>query len=115
MCDHIDMNTVLHAYRYIHSYIPMYIYTMNKDSVYACMCVHVCVCMCVCVCVCVHVCVCMCVCVCVCVCACVCVRACVCVWGVYKHWTGLLEWWTSGMVDWIFLFGFLIIYDVSSL
>ena len=20
-------------------------------------------------------------------------------WGVYKHWTGLLEWWTSGMVD----------------
>ena len=35
--------------------------------------------------------------------------------GVYKHWTGLLEWWNSGMVDWIFLFGFLIIYDVSSL
>ena len=21
--------------------------------------------------------------------------------GVYKHWTGLLEWWNSGMVDWI--------------
>ena len=20
--------------------------------------------------------------------------------GVYKHWTGLLEWWNSGMVDW---------------
>ena len=35
--------------------------------------------------------------------------------GVYKHWTGLLEWWNSGMVDWIFLFGFLIIYDVCSL
>ena len=33
--------------------------------------------------------------------------------GVYKHWTGLLEWWNSGMVDWIFLFGFLIIYDVA--
>ena len=27
-------------------------------------------------------------------------------WGVYKQWTGLLEWWNSGMVDWIFLFGF---------
>ena len=38
-----------------------------------------------------------------------------CQTGVYKHWTGLLEWWNSGMVDWIFLFGFLIIYDVSSL
>ena len=21
--------------------------------------------------------------------------------GVYKQWTGLLEWWNSGMVDWI--------------
>ena len=21
--------------------------------------------------------------------------------GVYKQWTGLLEWWNTGMVDWI--------------
>ena len=20
-------------------------------------------------------------------------------WGVYKHWTGLLEWWNNGMVE----------------
>ena len=26
--------------------------------------------------------------------------------GVYKHWTGLLEWWNSGMVDWIVFFLF---------
>ena len=31
---------------------------------------------------------------------------------MYKQWTGLLERWNSGMVDWIFLFGFLIIYDL---
>ena len=43
------------------------------------------------------------------------VAICVNLWGVYKHWTGLLEWWNSGMVDWIFLFSFMIIYDVFSL
>ena len=25
----------------------------------------------------------------------------VCETGVYKQWTGLLEWWNTGMVDWI--------------
>ena len=30
-----------------------------------------------------------------------------CMWRVYKQWTGLLEWWNSGMVDWIiFIFLF---------
>ena len=30
--------------------------------------------------------------------------------GVYKQWTGLLEWWNSGMVEWIvFYFIFIII------
>ena len=24
--------------------------------------------------------------------------------GVYKQWTGPLEWWDSGMVDWIVLY-----------
>ena len=24
--------------------------------------------------------------------------------GVYEHWTGLLEWWNTGMVDWIVFF-----------
>ena len=27
--------------------------------------------------------------------------------GVYKHWTGLLEWWNSGMVDWSFVLLFI--------
>ena len=36
--------------------------------------------------------------------------------GVYKQWTGLLEWWNSGMVDWIiFFFAFIIYHVVASL
>ena len=36
--------------------------------------------------------------------------------GVYKQWTGLLEWWNSGMVDWIiFHFVFIIYHVVASL
>ena len=36
--------------------------------------------------------------------------------GVYKQWTGLLEWWNSGMVDWmIFIFVFIIYHVVASL
>ena len=38
--------------------------------------------------------------------------------GVYKQWTGLLEWWNSGMVDWVILFLlslFIILYLLPSL
>ena len=36
--------------------------------------------------------------------------------GVYKQWTGLLEWWNSGMVDWrVFVLVFIICHVVSTL
>ena len=39
-----------------------------------------------------------------------------CPTGVYKQWTGLLEWWNSGMVDWrVFVFVFIICHVVSTL
>ena len=39
-----------------------------------------------------------------------------CLWRGCKQWTGLLEWWNSGMVDWIiFIFVFIIYHVVASL
>ena len=36
--------------------------------------------------------------------------------GVYKQWTGLLEWWNSGMVNWrVFVLVFIICHVVSTL
>ena len=36
--------------------------------------------------------------------------------GVYKQWTGLLEWWNSGMVDWIvFVLIFIVCHIISTL
>ena len=35
--------------------------------------------------------------------------------GVYKQWTGLLEWWNTGMVDWIiFVLAFIIYHTIST-
>ena len=35
--------------------------------------------------------------------------------GVYKQWTGLLEWWNTGMVDWvIFVLAFVIYHTIST-
>ena len=34
--------------------------------------------------------------------------------GVYKQWTGLLEWWNSGMVDWIVFVLIFIVYHIIS-
>ena len=33
--------------------------------------------------------------------------------GVYKQWTGLLEWWNTGMVDWIIFHLFHVVYHIQ--